>query len=148
MSTVKAIPEGFGTVTPFLNIKGAADAIEFYKTAFGAEERSRSPGPDGKIMHAELQLGTSKIMISDAMQQPPTTTSLHLYVEDCDALWARATKAGAKIEMPIADQFWGDRYGVVSDNWGNRWAISSHREDPTPEQMKERMAALFAQKKK
>ena len=98
--------------------------------------------PNGMIMHAELQLGTSRIMVAEAMMNPPTQSSLHLYVEDCDALWARATAAGCKIEMPIATMFWGDRYGVVSDKFGNRWAIASHKEDVAPDEMKRRMPSL------
>jgi uncharacterized glyoxalase superfamily protein PhnB len=145
MSKVKAVPQGYQTVTPFLNVKGASEAIEFYKKAFGAEERSRMPGPSGAIMHAELQLGTSVIMMSDAMTNPPTQTSLHIYVDDCDALWSRATAAGCKIEMPITDMFWGDRYGVVSDKWGNRWAIASHKVDVSPADMKKGMEAAMAQ---
>ena len=95
---VKAIPEGYHTVTPFLNVAGASEAIEFYKKAFGAEEKGRHAGPDGKIMHAEIQIGDSRIMISDVMQRPATTASLHLYVKDCDAAWKRATDAGAKVD--------------------------------------------------
>jgi len=145
MTQVHPIPPGYTTVTPFLNIKGASQAIEFYKRAFGAEERARMADPSGKILHAEIQIGTSILMISDAMMNAPTQTSLHLYVGDCDALWARATAAGCKVEMPIADQFWGDRYGCLSDAWGNRWGIATHKEDVAPEEMKKRAAAAMAQ---
>lgn len=138
MTKAKAVPEGFGTVTPFLNVKGAGDAIEFYKKAFGVEERSRLKMPDGTVAHAELQLGSSKIMMAEASRDAPTKASLHLYVEDCDALWARATAAGCKIEMPISDMFWGDRYGVLSDPYGNRWAIATHKEDMSSEEMQKR----------
>ena len=138
MTKAKAIPEGFGTVTPFLNVKGAGDAIEFYKKAFGVEERHRMLMPNGMVAHAELQLGSSKIMMSEAMMNKPTEASLHIYVEDCDALWKRATAAGCKIEMPIADMFWGDRYGIVSDPYGNRWAIATHKEDMSVEEMTKR----------
>jgi PhnB protein len=138
MAQVKAVPPGYGTVTPFLNIKGASEAIEFYKKTFGAEERTRMVGPNNMIAHCELKIGNSIVMISEAMMNAPTQSSLHLYVEDCDALWSRATAAGCKVEMPIANQFWGDRYGVVSDRWGNRWAIASRKEDLTPEEMKRR----------
>jgi uncharacterized glyoxalase superfamily protein PhnB len=125
-------------VTPFLNIQGAADAIEFYKKAFGAKERGRATTPDGKIMHGEIQIGNSIIMISDAMANPATQSSLHLYVEDADAWWKRATDAGAQVAMPLADMFWGDRYGLLTDKWGNRWAISTHKEDIAPDEMKRR----------
>jgi PhnB protein len=141
---VRAVPEGYGTVTPFLNIKGASEAIELYKKAFGVEERFKMMGPSNTIMHCELQLGTSKIMVSEAMMQPPTQSSLHLYVDDCDAMWARATGAGLKVEMPMANMFWGDRYGVLSDRHGNRWAIATHVEDISEDEMKRRAAAEIA----
>ena len=139
MAKVNAIPAGFHTITPALNVKGAAEAIAFYKQAFGAEERGRAPGPNNMIMHAEIKIGDSIVMISDAMQMAPTQSMLHLYVEDCDALWQRAVAAGCKIEMPIDNMFWGDRYGVVTDNWGNRWAISSHKEDVPDSEIPKRM---------
>ena len=144
MTTVKAVPAGYGTVTPFLNIKGAAEAIEHFKKAFGAEELHRTAAPGGAIMHAVIKIGTSMVMISDAMMNPPTQASLHLYVEDCDAAWARATAAGCKVELAISDQPWGDRYGVVSDRWGNRWAIASHREDVSEAEMRKRFDAMMA----
>ncbi len=140
MAEVKAIPEGYRTVTPFLNVDGASDAIAFYKKAFGAEEKVRMPTPDGKIMHAELDIGDSKLMISDAMMNPATTSAIHLYVKDADAAWARATAAGATVVMPIGDMFWGDRYGVLGDKWGNRWAIATHKEDVPPAEMGKRAA--------
>lgn len=140
MAKVNAVPAGFHTVTPFLNVKGAAEAIEFYKRAFGAEELRRQAGPNNSLMHAEIKIGNSIVMLSDAMQMPPTQSSLHIYVDDCDAVWKRATDAGAKVEMAIADMFWGDRYGVVSDRWGNRWAIASHKEDVPPAEMPKRIA--------
>src|SRR5262249_10302399 len=105
MAQVKAIPEGYGTVTPFLNVQGAAEAIDFYKKAFGAEEKVRMPGPNNTLMHAEVEIGDSMVMISDAMMNPPTQASLHLYVPDADAAWKRATAAGATVVMPIADMF-------------------------------------------
>jgi len=135
MAEVKAIPDGYRTVTPFLNVDGANDYIAFLKNAFGAEEKVRVPTPDGKIMHAELKLGDSMVMVSDAMMNPATKSSVHLYVQDADAAWARATAAGAQVVMPIADMFWGDRYGVLSDKWGNRWGIATHQEDVPPEEM-------------
>jgi uncharacterized glyoxalase superfamily protein PhnB len=145
MAQVKAIPDGYGTVTTFLNIEGAADAIEFYKTAFGAKERGRMPGPGGKIMHAEIQIGNSIVMISDVMMNLPTQSSCHLYVEDADAWWKRAVDAGAQIVMPIDDMFWGDRYGVLKDKWGNRWAIGQHKEDVPQEEMARRAAEAMKQ---
>jgi uncharacterized glyoxalase superfamily protein PhnB len=141
----KAVPDGYATVTPSLSIKGAGDALEFYKTAFGAKELSRMPGPGGAIMHAELQIGTSRVIVAEAMMGPPTTAGLHLYVEDCDAAWGRAVAAGCKIEMPLADMFWGDRFGILSDKFGNRWSIASHKEDVAPDVMMKRMEAEMAQ---
>lgn len=127
----KAVPEGFTTVTPFLNITGCAEAIEFYKKAFGAEVHRRMPAPDGRIMHCEMRIGNAAVMLADAIRNAPTQSSIHLYVENCDEWWKRATEAGCKVEMPMADMFWGDRYGVLSDKWGNRWAIATHKEDVT-----------------
>ena len=149
MTKVHAVPAGYGTVTPFLNVKGASEALEFYKKAFGAEERARLTGPNGTIMHGEMKIGTSIVMIGEAMMNAPTTTSLHIFVEDCDALWARATGAGCKVEMPLADQFWGDRYGVLSDKFGNRWSIASRKEELSSEEMQKRgVAAMAAMMKK
>ncbi|HVV48389.1 MAG TPA: VOC family protein [Polyangia bacterium] len=143
MAEVKAIPEGYRTVTPFLSVNGASEAIDFYKKAFGAEERSRMSGPDGKLLHAELKIGDSIVMLSDAMMGQPLTAGIHLYVADADAAWARATAAGAQVVMPIADMFWGDRYGVLADKWGNKWSIATHKEDFTPEEMGARAAAAM-----
>jgi len=138
MAQVKSVPEGYHTVTPFLNVDGANEALAFYKKAFGAEERFRMPGPDGKIMHSEIKIGDSLVMVSDAMMNPPTQSSIHLYVPDADAIWARALAAGAKVEQPLVDQFWGDRWGVLSDKWGNRWGVATHKEDVSPEEMQKR----------
>ena len=138
MAQVKPVPEGYHTVTPFLNVDGASDALAFYKKAFGAEERFRMPGPNGKIMHSEIKIGDSIVMVSDAMMNPPTQSSIHLYVPDADAIWTRAVAAGAKVEQPLVDQFWGDRWGVLSDKWGNRWGIATHKEDVSPEEMQKR----------
>jgi uncharacterized glyoxalase superfamily protein PhnB len=143
MANVKAVPEGFGTVTPVLNIKGAAEAIEFYKKAFGAEEKSRMLGPNDMVMYAELRIGNSALMVSDAIMNPPTQSSTHLYVNDADASWKRALDAGATVAMPIADQFWGDRYGVLADKWGNRWAIATHKEDISDAEMQKRGAEFM-----
>jgi uncharacterized glyoxalase superfamily protein PhnB len=153
------IPTGHHTVTPHLIIKGASEAIEFYKRAFGATELSRMPfpGPDGqvKLGHAELQIGDSRLMLSDEFPQQgnvgPGATSpvtLHLYVTDADSAFARAVEAGAKVTMPLADMFWGDRYGRLADPFGHHWSIAEHLEDLTPEQMNERMAAAMAAMRK
>jgi len=138
MKNAKSVPDGYSTVTPFLNINGAAEAIEFYKQAFGAVERHRMPGPNNKLMHAEIAIGDSIVMLADAVMSPATQSSCHIYVDDADALWSRATKAGAEVVMPLADMFWGDRYGVVADKWGNRWSIATHKQDLTADEMRKR----------
>ncbi|MBI4349463.1 MAG: VOC family protein [Elusimicrobia bacterium] len=139
---VKPIPDGYRAVTPGLAIDGAAQAIEFYKKAFGATDvHECMKGPDGKIMHAELKIGDSIIMVSEAFPQwgcEATRSRFYIYTDDCDALLARAAKAGAKPEQPATDQFWGDRMGSVRDAWGNVWSIATHKEDLTPEQIKQR----------
>ena len=145
MAQVKAVPDGYGTATPFLNIKGAADAIDLYTKAFGAEERARMAGPNGVIMHAEIKIGNSVIMIAEAMMNPPTQSSIHLYVDDVDSWWKRATATGMTVAMPLADMFWGDRYGVLSDKFGNRWAIATHKEDVSEADMGVRAAEAMKQ---
>jgi uncharacterized glyoxalase superfamily protein PhnB len=148
MSKVAPIPAGFHTVTPHLVCEGAADAIEFYKKAFNAVELARMPGPDGKLMHAQLRIGTSTIMLVDdfpdwgsvgpkALKGSPVT--IHLYVEDTDALYNQAIAAGATAKMPPADMFWGDRYGVLIDPFGHIWSIATHKRDMTPEEMQAEM---------
>jgi uncharacterized glyoxalase superfamily protein PhnB len=148
MSKVAPIPAGFHTVTPHLVCEGAADAIEFYKKAFNAVELARMPGPDGKLMHAQLRIGTSNIMLVDdfpdwgsvgpkALKGSPVT--IHLYVEDTDALYNQAIAAGATAKMPPADMFWGDRYGVLIDPFGHSWSIATHQRDMTPEEMQAEM---------
>jgi uncharacterized glyoxalase superfamily protein PhnB len=148
MAQVKAVPEGYHTVTPFLSVNGAREAIAFYKQAFGAEERAIAPGPDGKVMHGEIKIGDSIVMVADAMMGAPTQASLHLYVQDVDALWAKALAAGCQVVMPLENQFWGDRYGTVSDKWGNRWSMASHKEDLSPDEMKRRMDEAMKQMKR
>jgi len=149
------IPAGYNTITPHLVIKGAAEAIDFYKRAFGAEEISRMPfpGPDGqpKVGHAEIKIGDSKLFLADEFPdhgalgpQGSSPVTIHLYVTDADAAFARAAEAGATVTMPPADMFWCDRYGKLVDPFGHHWSISEHLEDPTPEQMQERMAAIFS----
>jgi uncharacterized glyoxalase superfamily protein PhnB len=146
--TVKPIPEGMHTITPHLVCDGAADAIEFYKKAFNAVEASRMPGPGGKIMHAEMTIGDSHIMLVDEFPDmggfgpkhfKGTPVTLHLYVEDVDATFAQAVKAGGTAKMPPADMFWGDRYGQIVDPFGHSWSIATHKRDMTPEQMQEEM---------
>jgi PhnB protein len=145
---VKRVPDGFHRVTPHLVVRDAAKMIEFYKKAFGAVEKRRAPGPGGKIIHAELQIGDSIVFLNDEFPEmgavSPLTTkgtgvTLHLYVEDADKQYQQALSAGAEVAMPLADQFWGDRYGIVKDPSGHQWSIGSHMEDLTPEQMQERM---------
>ena len=151
------IPAGQHAITPHLVIKGASEAIEFYKWAFGAEELSRMPfpGKDGqmKLGHAELRIGDSRLFLADEFPDHGSVgpggggspVTIHLYVTDADATFARAIEAGATVSMPLADMFWGDRYGKLVDPFGHHWSIAEHLEDLTPEQMKERMAAFTGQ---
>ena len=151
---VRAIPEGYHTATPYLVIRGAANAIDFYKNAFGAVERSRMPGPGGLLMHAELKIGNSIVMLCDEMPGMTrwvsphalngTTAAVHLYVEDADALFARATAAGAKVSMPLMDAFWGDRFGKLTDPFGHEWTVATHKHDYTQEQIAANAKVFFA----
>jgi PhnB protein len=138
---VKAIPDGYHTVTPFLNVKGTAQLIDFLKNAFGAEEIMRMPGPGGVVMHAEVNIGNSRLMLSEASQTPPSSSSFYLYVNDVDGLYKRAVGAGATSQSAPTDQFWGDRMATVKDAFGNTWSLATHKEDPSPEEMAKRMAA-------
>ncbi len=147
MTNVKKVPAGFHTVTPFLNIKGAADAIELYRKALGAEVVHNFTMPTGQVMHAELRIGGSPVLMSDAMQQPATQSSLFLYVDDCDAWWKRATAAGFEVVIPLADQFWGDRWGLLTDRFGNRWGIATHIEDVPGDEMARRAQDAMKQAK-
>jgi PhnB protein len=147
MPPVKAVPDGYQTVTPALSLKGAAEAIEFYQRAFGAEVRARLLGPNGAVVHAEVKIGSSIVIVADAVMSPPTQASCHVYVDDADAWWQRATAAGAQVVMPLQDMFWGDRYGVLLDRWGNRWAIATHREDVSRAEMQRLMTEATAQVK-
>ena len=150
----KAIPEGFHTLTPHLIVKGASQAIEFYKKAFGAEEIVRMPGPDGKsVMHAELKIGDSRLLLADEFPQmgslgpqgtAGTPIGIHVYVEDVDAAFNSAVAAGSQVRMPVADMFWGDRYGIVVDPFGHRWSLATHKEDLTPEEIGKRAQTAFA----
>ena len=139
----KAAAPPYHTVTAVLNIDGADSAIDFFKQAFGAKERGgRMAGPDGKIMHAEIVIGDSVVMVSDVVNQTATKSSLHIYVPDCDSLYSQALAAGATAKMPLQDMFWGDRFGSVSDPFGNTWSVATHKEDVSPAEMEKRMAAM------
>ncbi|KAF1045406.1 MAG: hypothetical protein GAK35_01400 [Herbaspirillum frisingense] len=145
MSTpVNPIPPGMHSITPHLVCAGAADAIEFYKKAFGANEGARLAGPDGRLMHAQLSIGDSSLMLVDEMPEwkclgpkalGGSPVTIHLYVKDADAVCAQAVAAGAQPVMPVADMFWGDRYGQVVDPFGHKWSIATHVRDMTPEQI-------------
>ncbi|HET7209314.1 MAG TPA: VOC family protein [Terriglobales bacterium] len=150
---VKHVPSGYNSVTPYLIIKGATRAIDFYKQVFGATEIMRFPRPDGKIGHAELRIGDSVIMLADehpemGYKSPQswggTPVSLMLYVPDVDQAVERAVKAGSKLERAVADQFYGDRNGTIHDPFGHVWTIATHKEDVSPEEMQRRTAALTA----
>ena len=145
---VKAIPAGYHTVTPFLVVKGAAKMIDFIKQAFGAEEVMRMPMPSGEIMHAEIKIGDSMVMLTDAMNQAPTSSSTFLYVNDVDGVYKRALKAGAKSISEPANMFWGDRFAQVGDSFGNRWSIATHVEDVPPQEIGKRAAAAMKQQGK
>jgi uncharacterized glyoxalase superfamily protein PhnB len=147
----KPIPDGMHALTPHLICAGAADAIEFYKRAFNAAELSRLPGSDGKVMHAMLRIGDSALMLVDEAPQcgmlgPKTLkgspVTVHLYVENVDATVTRAVAAGARITMPVADMFWGDRYGQLEDPFGHRWSVATHTRDVSPEEMRQAMAKM------
>jgi len=150
--TVKAIPDGYHTATPYLVMDGAARAIEFYKSAFGATEVMRFPGPGGMVMHAEIKIGDSFIMLAD--EQPAmnirgpaafggTPVGIMLYVENVDAMFHQAVAAGAKVERPLADQFYGDRSATIVDPFGHKWTISTHKEDVPPDEMMRRFDEMM-----
>ena len=150
---VKAIPDGYHSITPSLTVKDGAKAIDFYKKAFGAQERMRIPGPDGRLMHAELLVGDSIVMLADEMPEMgckapasvgSVSSSLYVYVPDVDAAFKRAVEAGAKALMPPADMFWGDRFGTVEDPSGHRWGLATHKEDPSPAEMERRQKEFLA----
>jgi PhnB protein len=143
MSNVQPIPPEYGSVTPYLVISKCAEAIEYYKQVFGAQERMRMPMPDGSIGHAELQIGDSILMLATGGEQWPGTRSLTcVYVEDCDAVFQRAVDAGAQVVEPLSDKFYGDRSGSVEDPFGQRWSIMTHKEGLTREEMQARMEKL------
>jgi len=146
------VPDGFHTLTPQLVLDDAAQTIDWYTKALGAQEVSRSVGPDGKIMHAELKIGDSRFMVNDAMMGTKgpkalggSPASLWLYVQDSDALFNKAVAAGAKVQMPLADQFWGDRAGSVADPAGYSWWIATRKEDLTPTEIRQRAEEFFKQ---
>ena len=153
---VKAIPAGYHTVTPTLVVHDAAKAIEFYKKALGAQEVSRFDGPDGKIMHAEIRIGDSPVMLSDEMPQMnvrgpkayqgPPPARLWIYLDNVDAAWKRAIDAGAKETMALGDQFWGDRMGQLEDPFGHLWSLAQRVKDMTPQEMKAAGDEFFAHK--
>ena len=150
----KPVPSGFRTVTPHLTIEGASDAIALYKKAFGAKVLGKMVAQDGKrLMHAQIQIGNSMVMLMDAFPEwgskgpkalGGSPVGVHLYVKDCDAVYKKAIKAGAKALMPLADMFWGDRYGVVADPFGHHWSIATHKKDLTMAQMAKAGKAAMA----
>ncbi len=148
MSDVKHVPDGMHTLTPHLVCAGAADAMAFYAKAFGAVELSRLPASDGRLMHASMRIGDSVFMLCDEMPEwgalgplalKGTPVTVHVYVDDVDAAFARAADAGATVTMPLADMFWGDRYGVLVDPFGHRWSLATHVRDVTPDEMRQAM---------
>jgi uncharacterized glyoxalase superfamily protein PhnB len=152
---MKKIPEGMHSITPHLVCAGAAKALDFYKQAFGATEQGRLPGPDGRLMHAAMKIGDSTVMLADEMPEwgslgpkalKGSPVTIHLYVEDVDALVARAVKAGARVTMPVAEQFWGDRYGKLEDPFGHHWSVATHVRDVSRDEMQRAMEKMSAQK--
>lgn len=151
----KPIPDGFHTVTPYLVVKGAADAIDFYKKAFGAKELKRAVDErDGRLMNAQIMIGNSIVMLNDEYPEhgsrapsgeakPPA--SMHIYVENVDTFFDKAVKAGAEVTMPVMDAFWGDRFGAVKDPFGHHWSISTHTQDLTPQQIAEAARKAFSE---
>ena len=153
MADVKAIPDGYPRVSPYLCVDGAAEAIEFYGRVFGATERMRMPGPDGKLGHAEIQIGDSVVMLSDpwpegGIRDPRevggTTVTLSVYVEDVDDVFGRAVEGGATVLRPVQNEFYGDRTGQFEDPFGHRWSVATHVEDVSPEDMARRAAEAAA----
>jgi len=150
---VSKIREGFNTLSPYLVVDGAEKAIEFYKKVFGAEVVDISKGPDGKVMNAQIKIGNSMMMLNDEfpdygavgpLKLGGSPVTIHVSVEDVDSIWNKAVAAGVEITMPLADQFWGDRYGSFKDPFGHKWSVSTHIADPTPEEMEEEMKKAMA----
>ena len=147
-----AVPEAYQTVTPMITFDDTSKAIAWYERALGAEKLHSSAGPDGKIMHAEIRIGSSRLMLHDEIMEGKSArtlggspVTLWVFVEDCDALFDRAVAAGARVTMPMADQFWGDRGGALVDPFGLGWWIATHKEDLTPQEMKVRQEEFFEQ---
>jgi PhnB protein len=149
---VRAIPQGYHTITPYLIVKDAARAIDFYSHAFGAKENMRMKGPDGKVSHAELKIGDSMMMLTEETSRgdrsPQTLggspVGIFLYVDQVDNVFKQAVSAGAKVEMPLEDMFWGDRYGRLTDPFGHSWHLATHKEDVAPEEMAKRSKEAMA----
>ena len=151
---VDPIPKGFHTITPGIAVRNATEAIEFYKIALGAKEKSRMPGPDGKIMHADIVIGNSHIMLGEEnlqMNNPSpqalngSPISLYVYVKDADKVFNQAVRAGASIAMPVTDQFWGDRAGMITDPYGHKWWLATHKRSLSPKEMKKAAEEFFSQ---
>ena len=154
MAKVKPIPDGYHSITPYLIIKGAAKAIDYYKKAFGATEIMRMAGPDGTVGHAELKIGDSIFMMGDEMPemgyrapQGSAPVGLMLYVDDVDRVFKQAIAAGGRVDKEVQDQFYGDRSGTLYDPFGHMWTVATHKEDVSPEEMKKRMAKYMAGQK-
>lgn len=156
-SNVKAIPEGYHSITPFLVVKNCADAIEFYKKAFDAEERYRMNMPDGKVGHAELKIGDSVLMLADEFPEMKflspksiggSPVSMYVYVQDVDTMFNNAVTAGGIVLDGVKDQFWGDRHGRLEDPYGHLWSIATHKKDLSPDEMKRAAEAAFAEMSK
>jgi PhnB protein len=154
MAQVKPVPEGYHTVIPYVVVEGGNAAIEFYKRAFGATERFRMGGPDGKVSHAEIEIGDSVVMLSDAFPERGVKApakgdtggsfGIFLYIPDVDSVFKKAVEAGATVTMPLENQFWGDRYGKLRDPFGHNWHLATHVEDVSPEEMAKRAQAAMA----
>jgi PhnB protein len=155
-AAVRPIPEGYHSISPSLTCKNAAKALEFYKSVFNAKVLVNMSGPGGMIMHAELQIGDSKIFVNDEIpgmvlapaSGSPTGVNIFLYTQDVDSIYNRAVSQGAKVTMPLANQFWGDRYGKFTDPFGHEWAVATHVEEVAPEEMKRRQEEMMKQMSK
>ncbi|HEY3094891.1 MAG TPA: VOC family protein [Nitrososphaera sp.] len=154
---VSPIPKGYHTITPGLAVRNAAEALDFYKKAFGAKEKMRMPGPDGKIMHAEIQIGDSHVTVGEEMPQmghpsPQTINgspvNLYIYVKNVDKAFDQAVKAGATVVMPVTDMFWGDRHGALQDPFGHRWGIATRKRNLSAKEMQKAADEWFAQQAK
>ena len=153
MAKARTKPKGYRSITPNLVFRDAGRAIDYYKKVFGAKETVRMPGPGGKVLHAELKIGDSLIFVNDLMREVPAGAaeeaayspfSLHLYVRNADKVFERAVAEGAHVKMPLQDMFWGDRYGQITDPFGQQWSIATHVEDVTPEEMSRRQQEAFS----